>query len=78
VVETNVHFPSDIGLLWDAMRKAIILTGQWCENRQLSHWRQYCYNLRQLKRLLREVQNRKRCKGAEKPSANYSSALSLY
>ncbi len=62
VVETNVHFPSDIGLLWDAMRKAIILTGQWCESQQSSHWRQYRYNLRQLKRLLREVQNKKRCK----------------
>jgi len=62
VVETNVHFPSDIGLLWDALRKAIILTGRWCESQQLSDWRQYCYNLRQLKRLLREVQNRKRCK----------------
>lgn len=62
VVETNVHFPSDIGLLWDAMRKAIILTGQWCESQQSSHWRQYRHNLRQLKRLLREVQNRKRCK----------------
>ncbi len=62
VVETNVHFPNDIGLLWDAMRKAIILTGQWCESQQSSHWRQYRYNLRQLKRLLREVQNKKRCK----------------
>jgi len=62
VVETNVHFPSDIGLLWDAMRKAIILTGQWCESQQSSHWRQYRYNLRQLKRLLREVQNKKRRK----------------
>ncbi|HNO74925.1 MAG TPA: hypothetical protein PKG49_04775 [Nitrosomonas mobilis] len=37
VVETNAQFPSDIDLLWDAMRKAIILTEQWYENRQLSH-----------------------------------------
>lgn len=29
VVETDVHFPTDISLLWDAMRKAITLTAQW-------------------------------------------------
>src|SRR5690606_34919794 len=35
VVETDVHFPTDINLLWDAMRKAITLTALWCENQQL-------------------------------------------
>jgi len=60
VVETNVHFPTDISLLWDAMRKAVTLTAQWCESQQLSDWRQYRYNLRQLKRLLRCAQNKKR------------------
>lgn len=50
VVETDVHFPTDIGLLWDATRKAITLTAQWSENQQRSDWRQYRYNLRQLKR----------------------------
>ena len=62
VVETDVRFPGDILSLYDAMRKAILLTARWCERNQLSHWRQYRYNLRQLKRLLRKVQNRKRCK----------------
>ena len=41
VVETNVHFPTDLNLLWDAMRKAITLTAQWSESQQLSDWRQY-------------------------------------
>ena len=49
VVETDVHFPTDINVLWDALRKAITLTGQWCKNQQRSDWRQYRYNLRQLK-----------------------------
>jgi len=60
VVETDVHFPTDINLLWDALRKAITLTAHWCERRQLSDWRQYSYNLRQLKRLMRSAQNKKR------------------
>ena len=36
VVETHVHYPTDINLLLDAMRKVITLTAQWCELRGLS------------------------------------------
>lgn len=46
--------------MWDALRKAITLTAHWCERQQLSDWRQYSYNLRQLKRLMRSAQNKKR------------------
>jgi hypothetical protein len=60
VVETDVHFPTDISLLWDAMRKAITLTAQWGEKRHFSDWRQYRYNLRKLKRKYREAQQSKR------------------
>ncbi len=67
VVETNVHFPTDLNLLWDAMRKAITLTAQWCESQQLSDWRQYRYNLHQLKRLMRRAQNKKYGKKARNP-----------
>ena len=60
VVETNVHYPTDINLLYDAMRKVITLTAQWCEQHELSHWRQHAYNVRHLKRLMRTAQNKKR------------------
>jgi IS5 family transposase len=60
VVETNVHFPTDINLLFDAMRKLITLTGELCDRHQLSDWRQYRYNVRQVKRLMRAAQNKKR------------------
>lgn len=60
VVETNVHFPTDISLLWDAMRKAMTLTAQWSETQHRSDWRQYRYNLHQLKRKMREAQQSKR------------------
>jgi hypothetical protein len=60
VVETNVHFPTDINLLLDAMRKVITLTSELCENRIMSDWRQSQYNLRHVKRLMRSAQNAKR------------------
>jgi len=68
VVETDVHFPTDISLLWDAMRKAITLTAQWSENQRCSNWRQYRYNLRQLKRKFRAAQQSKRCVNAAQAS----------
>ncbi len=65
VVETNVHFPTDINLLYDAMRKVITLTAQWCDQHDLSDWRQYAYNVRHLKRLMRAAQNKKRSTEAQ-------------
>jgi hypothetical protein len=81
VVETNVHFPTDINLLWDAMRKAITLTAQWCASLKLSDWRQYRYNLRQLKRLMRCAQNKKRRKAkaaAQQNNAQITQAHRAY
>src|SRR5215204_5727922 len=60
VVETDVHFPTDINLLFDALRKVITLTGRLCEQYDLSDWRQYRYNIRQVKKLMRQAQNKKR------------------
>jgi len=56
VVETDVHYPTDTNLLWDAMRKLIIITGRTCDKQSMSSWRQYRFNLRQLKKLLRKIQ----------------------
>ena len=50
VVETHVHFPTDINLLLDAMRKTITLSAQWCQELGLSEWRQWAYNVCQVKR----------------------------
>ena len=62
VVETDVHYPTDINLLYDAMRKVVELTARVCESHELSDWRQHAYNVRHLKRLMRTAQNRKRSK----------------
>lgn len=67
VVETHVHYPTDISLLWDALRKSLTLTARWCEVAGLSDWRQYRYHLSTLKGLLRIAQNQKRRKAAAAP-----------
>jgi len=75
VLETNVHFPTDINLLQDAMRKVITLTAQWCESRGLSTWRQYVYNLRQVKRRMRSAQNKKRSRAKSPEQQDKNEAL---
>lgn len=62
VVKTNVHFPTDINLLLDAMRKVITLIGWLCGLAELSVWRQSSHNFKRLKRLYRRAQNLKRSK----------------
>ena len=62
VVETDVHYPTDINLLNDAMRKVITLIAQWCEERGLTDWRQHAYNVGHVKRAMRTAQNKKRSK----------------
>jgi hypothetical protein len=62
VVETNVHYPTDINLLYDALRRVITLTAQWCEEHDLTEWRQHAYNVNHVKRCMRHAQNRKRSK----------------
>ncbi|MFT7389684.1 MAG: hypothetical protein ACI8VC_002954, partial [Candidatus Endobugula sp.] len=42
VVETNVHFPTDISLLFDAARKVVQLTASLSEDLGLTSWRQSC------------------------------------
>ena len=75
VVETNVHYPTDINLLYDAMRKVITLTAQWCERREVSDWRQHRYNVRHLKRLMRQAQNKKRAKAQSAEGQQKNAAL---
>ena len=56
MVEADVHYPADINLLWDAIRKVIQLTGNLCEREGVTDWRQYRFNVKQMKRLYRITQ----------------------
>jgi len=60
VVETNVHFPTDINLLLDAMRKVIVLTARLCLALGVGGWRQSMHNLKGIKKLYRRAQKLKR------------------
>jgi len=59
VVETNVHFPTDINLLWDALRKTIQISARFCTVYDLSQWRQSRHLLRTLKKNYRFIQKLK-------------------
>ncbi len=60
VVETDVHYPTDINLLFDAMRKVISLTATLCTLCTLGGWRQSKHNIKMIKRLFRKAQQLKR------------------
>lgn len=47
-------------MLLDALRKVIFLTAALCEENKLTDWRQYQYNFRCMKQLMRKAQNKKR------------------
>lgn len=59
VVETHVHYPTDINLLWDAIRKTVQIVAKLCAEHGLTEWRQSAYNVRQFKKLYRQAQRLK-------------------
>ena len=59
VVETDVHYPTDITLLFDASRQVIERTAKLCIPLGRTEWRQSAYQVRQLKRRMREIQKLK-------------------
>lgn len=60
VVETNVHYPTDLNLLWDAMRCALRIVAQCCEAHKVGGWRQWQYNTKRVKAACRQLQKLKR------------------
>lgn len=57
VVETNVHFPTDLSLLWDAVRKSMKLSYKIAEQFEYEGWRQTPHNLKKVRCQFRAVQN---------------------
>lgn len=60
VVETNVHYPTDINLLFDATRKVIELISDFSKKLGFSDWRQSKHNVKKIKILYRKIQKLKR------------------
>ena len=59
VVKTDIHFPTDISILYDSMRKSISLTATISEEYKIPGWRQSNYNIKSIQRELRKVQKAK-------------------
>lgn len=60
VAETNVHFPTDINLLFDAARKMIMLIISLCSVLGIEGWRQGLYNIKKVKKLFRKAEKLRR------------------
>jgi len=60
VVETDVHYPTDTNLLFDAVRKMIFLIAIICSETGITEWRQSHHNILKVKRMLRSIQKLKR------------------
>lgn len=60
VVETDVHYPTDINLLLDAIRKVVCLCGHLCEDLGITEWRQYRHIFKKIKRQFNIVRKLKR------------------
>jgi IS5 family transposase len=66
VVETDVHYPTDINLLLDAMRKVILLIMAVCDDLGVSGWRKGVSNLKKVKKYFRKAQQLKRSTSKDK------------
>lgn len=60
VVETDVHYPTDINLLLDAIRKVVFLCGQLCEELGITEWRQYRHIFKKIRKQFNIVRKLKR------------------
>lgn len=59
VVESNVHYPTDINLLYDAMRKVCELSARECKAAKIKGLRQSAYHIQSIKNLMRKIQTQK-------------------
>jgi hypothetical protein len=80
VVETNVHFPTDISLLFDACRKALDLSATVCRHHGLSDLRKSRSRLRKLKRQYHIVRKAKHStsKNEEKQEAQHQYMMDMH
>jgi hypothetical protein len=55
VVETNVHYPTESGLIGDGLRKVVMLAARLAAQQGLPGWRQHEHWLRKVKQLVRQI-----------------------
>ncbi len=72
VMETNIHYPTESSLLYDAMRRIISICTILAESHNIGGWRQHAHLLRKVKRLNREIS-----RIAAKKGANYKERIKV-
>jgi hypothetical protein len=77
VLESNVHFPTDINLLYDAARKSLELAARFAAEAQLPGWRKYAYWKKQFKSDCRKV-SKLLSAGGKNKSLNLQKATKNY
>ena len=66
VLQSNVHFPTDVNLLWDACRGCINIVNKLFENRNLPGWRKAKDWRKKIKKLMHKCGKIKRAGGPNK------------
>lgn len=66
VVQRNIHYPTDINLLFDGIRKIIELTIKITKSHKISGWRKHKYLLKKAKGIRRKIEKIARSKQKEK------------
>ena len=62
MVETDVHYPTDVSLLWDAMRSLIRAVGRAAAKSGVRGWRQWKHLTRLVRRLFHRVRATRRAR----------------
>ena len=62
VVETDVHYPTDVNLLWDAMRCLLRELGHAARKHHIGGWRQWRHLTQEVKRCFNKVRSTRRAK----------------
>jgi IS5 family transposase len=77
VTKTDVHYPTDINLLWDAMRKTIVLISRLCDELGLKGWRKGADNFKKVKRAFRRAQQIRGSKSKDEESIIHAHLIYL-
>jgi len=80
VVETDVHYPTDTNLLYDATRKIIQLTAKMCKLLGFSALRQHAKNVYQVKAAMRKahLKNRSKSTNTEQKEKNEAAIIEAH
>ena len=65
VVETDVHYPTDVNLLWDAMRCLLRVLGRETSRAQIGGWRQWNHLTASVQKKFNQCRNTSRARRAD-------------